>query len=398
MSKDKKNSDDLKSSFIDLVKDSMKDNYFVKLTLGKYRGGEDGLENIYVTPVKIKDEIKYSFRYKYSTMDVFKNHDIDESASIISDEMGSHFLSGTLFSTKNDFVLEYNKKRVPRTFTRKASFSRVEIKEHNRIKTRFIDSREKWLNMLGLTNAKGEVRGEKYDKFRQVDKFIEILNSLIESSSLAETKELEILDLGSGKSYLTFAVYSYLNSRGRKANVTGVEQREELVNLSNNIAAECGYGELKFINGTINDVKFNTADIVIALHACDTATDDAISKALQLKAKIIILAPCCQKYIRKHIRIPDNLNSVFKHGILEEHLSSFITDGLRSLVLESYGYETKVFEFISGEHTGKNIMITAIKNEKDEDNYLEKVVEIEKMKSQFGLQDFYLDKLVNKLK
>lgn len=394
MPKEKNNTDELKSEFISLVKSSMKENTFVKFTLGKYRGNEDGLENIYISPVKIKDEIKYAFRYKYKTRDVFKNHDIDESVSIISAETGQNFLSATLFSTKNDFVLEYNKKRVPRTFTRKASFSRVEIKEHNRIKTRYIDSKEKWLNLLGITNAKAEVRGEKYDKFRQVDKFIEILNSLVESSELAGNNELDILDLGSGKSYLTFAVYAFLNSHGKKARVTGVEQREDLINLSNNISAECGYNDLKFVHGSINDIKHNKADIVIALHACDTATDDAIAKALTLKAKIIILAPCCQKYIRKHLKIPGELQSVFKHGILQEHLSSFLTDGLRALVLESYGYETKVFEFISGEHTSKNIMITAVKKEANEDIYLNKTVEIEKLKSQFSLDDFYLDKIL----
>ena len=134
--------------------------------------------------------------------------------------------------------------------------------------------------------------------------------------------------------------------------------------------------------------------LVTALHACDTATDDAIAKALKAEAGIIILAPCCQKYVRKNINVPESLKPVFKHGILEEHLSSFITDGLRALVLESYGYETKIFEFISGEHTSKNIMITAVKKEYTEDIYLEKVVEIEKMKAQFGLNDFYLDKLI----
>ena len=112
-----------------------------------------------------------------------------------------------------------------------------------------------------------------------------------------------------------------------------------------------------------------------------------------MKAEIIILAPCCQKYVRKQINIPSDLESVFKHGILEEHMSSFITDGLRALVLESYGYETKVFEFISGEHTSKNIMITAVKGEYSEEKYLIKVVEIEKLKSKFGLRDFYLDTL-----
>jgi len=386
---------ELKDGFLELIKDSLKENTFVKMTLGKYRGAEDGLENIYVTPVKLKESVKLAFRYKYKTRDVYKNYEPDEAASVIEAELGKNFLHGGLFTTRNDFVLEYNKRRIPRTYTRKASFTRVEVKEHNRVKTRNIDSKDKYFFLLGITNAKGEVKADKYDKFRQVDKFIEILHSLLESGGLNEKKHLSVANLGSGKSYLTFAVYNYLNNKlGIKAAVTGIEQRSDLVELSNNAAEECGFSGLKFTSGSINEQKLKQTDIVIALHACDTATDDAISKALKAEAGIIILAPCCQKYVRKNINVPESLKPVFKHGILEEHLSSFITDGLRALELESFGYETKVFEFISGEHTSKNIMITAVKNEYSEDTYLEKVVEIEKMKAQFGLNDFYLDKLI----
>jgi len=381
MAKEQNTDRDIKSDFMEILRNSLKENTFVKFTLGKYRGNEDGLENIYVNPVKIKEEVKFALRYKYKTRDIYKNHTSDEAMNIISDEMGKNFLYGGLFTTTNDFVLEYNKKRVPRTYTRKASFSRVEIKEHNRIKTRYIDS------------------GDKYDKFRQVDKFIEILNVLIESSSLADKNEIDVVDFGSGKSYLTFAVYNYLNHKlGLKTRVTGIEQREDLAQLSNDISTAVDFNELKFLNSTINDNKIKKADVVIALHACDTATDDAIAKAIAVKSEIIILAPCCQKYVRKHLHIPEELKGVFKHGILEEHLASFITDGLRALVLESYGYKTKVFEFISGDHTSKNIMITAVLDEFTDDSYFAKVVEIEKMKSQFGLSDFYLDKLLTKTK
>ncbi len=399
MVKDQKIDKDVKGDFIELLENSLSENIFVKFTLGKYRGNEDGLENIYINPVKIKDDIKFALRYKYKTRDVYKNHTAEEAVNIIGDEIGKNFLYGGLFTIKNDYVIEYNKKRVPRTYTRKASFSRVEVKEHNRIKTRYIDSKDKYLNLLGITNMKGEVKGDKYDKFRQVDKFIEILYSLIESSSLADKNEMNVFDYGSGKSYLTFALYNYLNNKlGVNAKVTGIEQREDLAELSNNTAVEVEFSGLKFINSTIKDNSIKKADIVIALHACDTATDDAIQKAIGINADIIILAPCCQKYIRKNFEIPKSLEGIFKHGILEEHLASFITDGLRALVLESYGYKTKVFEFVSGDHTSKNIMITAVKDEYSEDRYMRKVVEIENMKSQFGLSDFYLDKIMTKTK
>lgn len=389
-----------KSEFITKLKSALGENTFVKLTLGKYRGSETDLQNVYITPVKIKEEVKLAFRYKYKTRDVYKNHTTDETVDIIEGELGKNFLNGALFTTQNDIVIEYNKRREPRLYTRKASFSKVEVKQHNRIKTRYVDSREPYLNSLGITNPKGEVRGEKYDKFRQIDKFIEVVDSLYASSALEDKNELSIVDFGSGKSYLTFAMYDYfVNTIGVKTQVKGVEQREQLVGLSNNIAADNKFKGLSFVAGEIAEFKQKRADIVVALHACDTATDDAIAKALKLEAEIIILAPCCQKYVRKRIEVPGDLSPVFKHGILEEHLASFITDGLRAMMLESFGYKTKVFEFISSEHTGKNIMITAVKDdESPEEMKLEKIVELEKLKAKFSLKDFYLDKILSDVK
>jgi hypothetical protein len=386
---------EIKSQFTDKLHSSLNENNFVKLTLGKYRGSEQDLENIYISPVKIKEEIKYSFRYRYKTKDIYKNYDKDETVNITEDELGKNFLHGALFTTENDIIIEYNKRREPRIYTKKPSFTKVDIKQHNRIKTRYIDSKEPYLNLLGITNPKGEVRGEKYDKFRQVDKFIEIVDNLYNSSSLTEKKEINVVDFGSGKSYLTFAMYDYFtNSAGIKASITGIEQRDSLVTFSNESAEQTKFKNLKFITGEISSYSAKQADIVTALHACDTATDDAIAKALKLKADIIILAPCCHKYVRKRIEIPEDLSAVFKHGILEEHLASFITDGLRALMLESFGYETKVFEFISSEHTGKNIMITAVKSDMTEDERLNSILEMEKMKAKFGLKDFYLDKII----
>jgi hypothetical protein len=397
LNKDKEDPNEIKEEFINRLRTSLKENTFVKLTLGKFRGqGDESLENIYVAPVKLKGEIVYSFRWKYKTRDIFKNFTIDETAAEIENEIGKNFLYAGLFSTDGDFILEYNKRRIPRTYSRKASFSRVDIKEHNRIKTRFLDSKAEYLNLLGITNLKGEVRGEKYDKFRQIDKFIEIVDSLVRDSPLAEKDKISIVDFGSGKSYLTFAVYDYFRYHlNIDVKVTGVEQRADLAASSNEISEKCGFKGLSFTAGEIADFKAGNTDIVTALHACDTATDDAIAKAFKMNAAIIILAPCCQKYVRKQIHIPEDLTPVFKHGILEEHLSSFITDGLRSLALESQGYSAKIFEFISHEHTSKNLMITAVKHEIDDQTPIAKFVEIEKLKSRFGLKDFYLDTIVN---
>ena len=162
--------------------------------------------------------------------------------------------------------------------------------------------------------------------------------------------------------------------------------------LSNWISDECEFNGLKFESGTIEKLKEGKTDIVVALHACDTATDDAIIKAIEADAEIIILAPCCQKYVRKQLVIPENMKGIYRHGILEERLAVTLTDGLRALLLEYFGYETKVFEFISSEHTAKNTMITAVKNRSLKMRSEEKLNEINLIKKEYGLDDFYADR------
>ena len=384
-----------KSELLEKLSESVTQNQFVKITLGKYRGSEEGLENIYIEPILLQDDIMYSVRYKHKTKDIFKNHSFEEAQRIVEKILGKEFLYAALYTTRNDTIIEYNKRREPKIYSKRPTFTKVEISGHNKIKPRFISAKSRYLNLLGITARNGEVKSDKYYKFRQIDKFIEITDSLYADSSLAEKESLSILDLGSGKSYLTFALYDYFNSKLEKeTTVTGIEQKAELVELSNTIAEECGFENLKFIKGTILDFPSGKTDIVVALHACDTATDDAIAKAVNAEAEIIMLAPCCQKYVRNQLHMPEHLKSIFHHGIIEEHVSSFITDGLRALVLESHGYKTKVFEFISQEHTSKNIMIAAVKSKPDENIKQIKLMEIENIKSEFGLKDFYLDTIL----
>ncbi len=385
----------MKDEYIKYLKASLKQNTFVKLTLGKYRGNEKSLENIYAEPVKINDEVLLSFRFKYKTRDTFKNHDYITAAGQIEKFLGTEFLYGALFTIKNDIIIEYNKKREARLYKKKPTFSQIGIKDHNRIKSRFIESKSRFLNYLGITNKSGEVYAKNYSKFRQIDKFIELVNSLYSESGLDKKERIKITDYGSGKSYLTFALYYYFTRKlNIEAIVTGIEQREDLSERSNRTAVQCGFEGLSFISSTILKYENNPADIVVALHACDTATDDAISKAIASGAEIIILAPCCHKYVRKKIAVPENLKSIFIHGIIEEHISSFVTDGLRALMLEAYGYRTKVIEFISPEHTAKNMMITAVKETTSEVKKAAKFKEIENIKLQFGLKDFYLDTIL----
>jgi SAM-dependent methyltransferase len=241
----------------------------------------------------------------------------------------------------------------------------------------------------------GEVIGKQRDKWTQINKFVEIIGGLIDNSKLKERESITVVDMGSGKGYLTFALYDYLRKvRGIESKITGVEVRKELVDLCNKVAGECGFDGLIFVQNTIEGFEMLEVDMLIALHACDTATDDALYKGITSHAEIIVAAPCCHKEIRRQIKSPALLKNILKHGTLMESTAETITDGLRALLLEHEGYATKVFEFIGVEHTPKNNMIVGTRRHRT--GYSTKfVAEIKEIKDFYGIEDQRLEHLLN---
>ena len=203
-----------------------------------------------------------------------------------------------------------------------------------------------------------------------------------------------MVDFGSGKHYLTFALHHYLSEKIAALEVTGVEQRPELVLAGKAVASKLNLCNIEFIQDTISESKFTDVDVVVALHACDTATDDALIKAIKANAHYICVAPCCHKYLRQRFIPSDDLSAMLRHGILEERFVEGLTDSLRVLILEALGYQTKLFEFISLEHTAKNIMITAVKTGRANTTSLKTLREL---KSKFGVRDLYLDRALGPL-
>jgi hypothetical protein len=200
--------------------------------------------------------------------------------------------------------------------------------------------------------------------------------------------------MGSGKGYLTFALYDYLTHTLKKdATITGIEMREDLVNKCNQIATNSHYQNLKFEKGTIQETVLPAVDMLIALHACDTATDDAIFKGIKANAKVIICAPCCHKQIRKQMAPENELKSITKHGILLERQAEIVTDSIRALILEAQGYKTKVFEFIATEHTPKNVLIVGTKTNRTETEKQENLEKIAGLKKLFNIKSHYLETL-----
>jgi hypothetical protein len=319
-----------------------------------------------------------------------KNHPIEAALGIIRLWLGMTFLNASLMTTEADYNLVFNKKRKARLLTKKASLKTVPSTNHDRTKMRQIIPEENiYLRELGITSTEGKVLKAGQRKFKQINKYIEILSGLISENFKKET--LNILDVGSCKGYLTFALYDFLkNNLNKNPQIAGIELREPLVDFTNQLAQKCGFDKLHFIAKDINDFEVKELDILIALHACDIATDIAIAKGIHSNAELIVVAPCCQKQIRKQMDCQSELAPILKHGILEERQATLITDGIRALLLEAHGYKTKVFEFISTEHTSKNLMIVGVKAKADTTAFLK----IQKIKEAFGIEKHYLEGLL----
>ncbi len=381
-----------------ILSSSIENQEFIRLTLGKYIGKEDGLTKIIARIVELKSKIQLSFTYSYKTKEIVKNYPISEGINLIKALIGTEFKTVRLFSINQDIQLEYNKNNQPKISFMKPTFTNpadTVPQEHDHQKKRYIESQNNlYLTALGITNSQGNVAKLMEDKFRQINKFIEIVHGLVESSELAAQSEISVVDMGSGKGYLTFAIYDFLNNiLDKQASVVGIENRKTLVDFCNNIAKSVNFENLHFEHGNINNYTVEKLDITIALHACDTATDDAIYKGIQSNSSLIILAPCCHKQVRKEIHPNMVLKDILKFGILLERQSEIVTDGLRALLLELSGYKTKVFEFISAEHTSKNTMIVGIKSNQsiNKEHILGQINEIKKL---YGINFHYLETLL----
>ena len=362
---------------------SLHEETFVKTTFGNYRGNDAHLQKLLVRLVETKRGRRLFFLYRYDTRDTAKNYDFTDGVKIIRQVLGVDFFSGHLFTTENDFQLDIGKKGKSRLNTAKPTFKAAPTLDHNREKQIQVNPNSFYLKALGITTDGGEIRAKQQDKWKQINKFVEILGSLFDKSALADKKQLRIVDMGSGKGYLTFATYDYFkNTRGIDVKVIGVDTKEQLVGLGNDVAKASEFHDLQFVHGYIGDYVLSEADILIALHACNTATDDAIFQGIKADANLIVAAPCCHQEIRPQIIAPEMLRGILRHGVILEREAETLTDGLRALLLEKSGYSTKLFEFVSTEHTPKNNMIVGTRHDK--------AVDTEKLNEQIkAIKDFY---------
>ncbi len=383
-------------NFLQEIATSIQNQSFIKITLGNKREKSAILNNVFIKPVHLKNCVKLSFVYRYQTKDITKNFDVKEGINLIEKLLLHEFYNADVFTVLTDihFTIQKNEsikiiKKAP-TSNLKATNNQHDKEKNRIIKT--VDSI--YLKELGITTSEGLVKKDMQDKYKQINRYIEIIEGIIKNLNFS--KNIEVVDMGCGKGYLTFALYDYIkNNLKLSANITGIELREDLVTICNKIALAANFEHLIFKADTIQNALLSNTDILIALHACDTATDEAIYSGIKVKAKVIICAPCCHKQIRKQIAPENELLSIVKHGILLERQAEITTDAIRALLMEAHGYKTKVFEFIATEHTPKNVLIVGILNEKKDNNvFLEKVAAL---KNLFGIKTHHLETLLELL-
>ncbi len=352
----------------------METETFVKLTLGKARGPDTTLRNLLVRPVALKAGPHHAFVWRHDKRDVTKNLSTNAAATEIERLLGTDFLDAHIFTTTQTAQLECQPDGTARLkVSHNTETTASKRPAHDQPKQHLIAADSSWLRALGITNDRGRPREAMADKFNQIQKYSELLTHLVNEAKFSADQRLRIVDMGAGKGYLTFAVAALL---GDRATVSGIEARPELVALCNRVARENNFANLTFTAGQIDSFEIensksgiqNSLDILIALHACDTATDDALAKGIAAGAKLIVVAPCCQKELRRQLIAPPVLTDALRHGIFQERTAEFVTDALRAQLLEWTGYKTKVIEFISTEHTAKNLMIAAIKTHERGDN------------------------------
>ena len=375
------------------IEASLKRDDFVKITLSKPLSKQNELQNVYVRLVKIKDQSLFQVTYRYKTNDQVKNYEFEKLKEIFNDLLLTAFRFATLFTLEKDVQVFISKKKKVTIKETHPSFKNKLPETHNKPKEKRIE-KSAFLYHLGVSDKGGNIIPKMADKFRQINKYLEIIENLIQTTELP--KQVKIVDMGSGKGYLTFALYDYLkNKKGLDVTVTGIELRKKLVDFCNDIVQKCDYANLKFESKPIEAYNDNKIDILIALHACDTATDDALYKGISANAKLIVTAPCCHKQIRQHLKGKEPKNPILKFGVFKERQYEMLTDTLRALYLEENNYQTNIFEFVSNEHTRKNVMLVGKKTKKKKDtNQIH--TKIENLKNEFGVKEHYLEELLKK--
>jgi SAM-dependent methyltransferase len=361
------NENSLEEIFKELEDKFSETSSIVRVVLsGRRRNMQTAHERIDFRPVEIKGEIQIQISHSDGRQMTSKNHPPQEIP--FADLIRSGYANILLERTSETLSLRITKKGEP--LLHREETTKQQDLSHDRSKSRLLDASDPFLIAVGISDAKGNVKPSKSDKYRQVEEFLRLLMPTLSAAITAgqihtptESNPLTVVDLGCGHAYLTFAAHQYLRTQGIPVNVIGIDIRTQARDRNNQIAKDLGIeSTIEFRAEEISDTKLESADVAIALHACDTATDDAIAWTLNKGAKLALLAPCCHHDIQAQMNeIPEPWSLLTRNGIMKERLGDLLTDALRMQIMKLQGYRVEAIEFIGGEHTPRNLMIRAVK-------------------------------------
>jgi hypothetical protein len=399
-----------RARFFEALSSSLARGQFRRLVLGKPRAGAGDLVRVSAKPIELRGVACLQLLHHHRTRDVTENLAVEQAQTRLDALLGTALAHGHLFTADEELQLLISKKG--RVALRRARIADADdapadaagpARGHERAKRRLLSLEAPFLQALGVVDRGGALVPAMARKWKQINKFIEVLDHALDEAGLAQGEPpagaapLQVVDFGAGKGYLTFATHHHLaEGRGWPVRTLGVELRQELVDLCNDAARRCTMDGLAFECGDVSRVLPPHVDVMIALHACDTATDHALNAGIRAGAAVILSSPCCHKQIRPQLQLPAVLKPMLRHGIHLGQEAEMVTDSLRALLLESRGYDAQVFEFVSLEHTSKNKMILAVKRRQPlpAARQAALLAQIAEIKAFYGIQEHCLESLL----
>ena len=382
--------------FLDAFQQAIETHSFDRMIISQYKGELEDLEKMTLRVISLQNQPMLSCLYRYKTQDVTKNYPLAEAVSLVQSLL-TQSKQANLFTASEEVQLKKNKKKAMLSSSKKANatVTQAETQQgHDRAKHRYVDQDSYFLQPLGITDAKAQIIPSMARKWKQINKFVEIFSGALDQINQHD-HALRVVDFGSGKGYLTFALYDYLAKHGQAPFVTGVELNPKMVEFCQGVAQQSDFQQLDFFQGDVRTYQPEHLDVMIALHACDVATDFAIHTGIRLNAQMIMCAPCCHKELRPQLKSPEVLKPMLQFGIHAGQQAEMLTDTVRALLLKAYGYETKVFEFVALEHTSKNKMILATKRKDYQEPDQQVLAQIQALKQMYGIQKHSLELLLN---
>lgn len=340
-------------------------------------------QKISIRPFNENNHIVYQFSYYYPQKVLHENYDSPKVQEVILQNL-QNYKQALFCSSVHDYQILINKKSEATILKKPPTKSSLKMASHNRQKNYCLQEGDKipFLIELGVQSASGKIIAQKYDKFRQINRFLEMVQDIL--PNLPKDRPIRMIDFGCGKAYLTFALYHYLHIvLGYDLQMVGLDLKTDVVAYCQTVANKLQFSKLQFEKGDINSYSTNdSVDLMVCLHACDTATDAALEKAIQWKTKVILAVPCCQHELYHQVSC-ESLQPLLKHGILKERFAALATDAARAQLLEMAGYKTQILEFIDLEHTPKNLLIRAVLQEK--------IQNVDDLKNHYKLYKNYLN-------